>query len=132
MLVGHGFAGLECQPQEASFAPVKLSRPQVSNATESDCADEDSPSSDLGEEIVLDAELLAKIKSRLADKIELSSRYKTLFFGLKLDHPRNVAIWHPVLFLMRRAAFFALAILLWEQPLFAVLGFLCLTLATLA
>ena len=34
--------------------------------------------------------------------IERPRRFKTLYLGLKLNHPRNVAIMHPLMFTIRR------------------------------
>lgn len=44
-----------------------------------------------------------------ADLIKKSPRVKTLFYGLRLNHPRNVAVLHPLMYTLRRI-FFALAI----------------------
>lgn len=37
--------------------------------------------------------------------IPVPNRYKTLFLGLKLNHPKNATIVHPILFLVRRLIF---------------------------
>ena len=34
--------------------------------------------------------------------IEKPKRFKTLYYGLKLNHPRNVALIHPLIFTLRR------------------------------
>lgn len=38
----------------------------------------------------------------MEDFVKVPFRYKTLFDGLKLNHSRNVAVVHPIVFLMRR------------------------------
>ena len=45
------------------------------------------------------------------DLVDVPPRYKTLYLGLKLNHPRNVAVVHPIMFLFRRI-FYALSIVL--------------------
>ena len=32
----------------------------------------------------------------------MPNRYKTLFLGLKLNHPKNATVIHPICFLLRR------------------------------
>ena len=39
----------------------------------------------------------------------MPARYKTLYYGLKMNHARNVAIVHPIMFTFRRL-FYALSI----------------------
>ena len=77
--------------------------------------------------VVLDAELIAHIKSKMADKIVISRYYKTLFYGLKLDHPMKVALVHPLFFILRRILFVAALAYFVTQPMFAVLVFLSTT-----
>jgi len=48
------------------------------------------------DEIVLDGVLLAKLLSKLEDKVTVSRHYRTLFNGFKLNTPRKVAIVHPL------------------------------------
>ena len=45
------------------------------------------------------------------DLVNQPIRHKTLYYGLKLNHPRNVAIVHPLMFTLRRV-FYALSIVL--------------------
>ena len=51
-----------------------------------------------------------KARVRLVDSVKVNSSYKTLFYGLKMNHPHNVALIHPVAFVLRRILF-ALVIL---------------------
>jgi len=37
--------------------------------------------------------------------IPVPNRYKTLFLGLKLNHPKNATVVHPISFLLRRVIF---------------------------
>ena len=84
------------------------------------------------QEIVLDAALIARIKSKLEGTIVVSDRYSTFFTGLKRNHPRNVAVVNPLFFMLRRIIFVISVIYFIDQPIFSVITFLCLTLAMLA
>ena len=44
----------------------------------------------------------AACRVQLATKSNDPRGYRTLFYGLKKNHPHNVAIVHPLLFLIRR------------------------------
>ena len=55
-----------------------------------------------------------------SDLIEKPYRYKTLYYGLKLNHPRNVAIIHPLMFTIRRIVYALSIVLLAKYPLFGV------------
>ena len=44
-------------------------------------------------------------KLLVEDTVKVPYRYKTLFDGLKRNHERNVAVVHPLLFLLRRIIF---------------------------
>lgn len=46
----------------------------------------------------------------LEDLVVVSQAFQTLFTGLKLGHPENVAVVHPLVFLLRRA-FYACGII---------------------
>ena len=86
---------------------------------------------ELDESIMQDYRLIAKLKAKLGSQIELSSRYKTLFYGLKRNHPRNVALVHPFAFLLRRIIFVTSLLYFFQQPVFSVLLFMSLTLSML-
>ena len=66
------------------------------------------------------------------DLVNQPRRHKTLYYGLKLNHPRNVAIVHPLMFTLRRV-FYALSIVLIATlPLLGVWIMLAGTLVMLA
>lgn len=44
----------------------------------------------------------ARIRLKLIDEVKVSPGYKTLFYGLKWNHAHNVALFHPLLFILRR------------------------------
>ena len=52
-----------------------------------------------------------------ADLIEKPTRYKTLYYGLKLNHVRNVAIVHPLMFTLRRICYALTIVLIPNWPL---------------
>ena len=52
-----------------------------------------------------------------ADLIEKPTRYKTLYYGLKLNHVRNVAIVHPLMFTLRRVLYALTIVLMPNWPL---------------
>ena len=55
--------------------------------------------------------------------------YKTLFYGLKRNHEHNVAVLHPILFIMRRVIYSLVIIfMIGESVMF---GALILILSTL-
>ena len=53
--------------------------------------------------------MIAKIKSTLDAKVGVSPHYRTLFTGLKVNHPRKVGLVHPLAFFAYRIAFLAIA-----------------------
>lgn len=55
-----------------------------------------------------------------ASLIKKSQRYKTLFYGLRLNHPRNVALVFPVLDTMRRLIYALSIVFLADVPLVGV------------
>ena len=68
---------------------------------------------------------------KLADSVKQPPRYKTLYYGLKMNHPRNVAAVHPLMFLLRRVVF-AIAIVFMDQmPVWGILIFMSMTLIML-
>ena len=44
----------------------------------------------------------AKLRVEIESRVQQSLKYKTLHFGLKMNHERNVAAVHPLMFLLRR------------------------------
>ena len=61
------------------------------------------------------------------------SRYSVLWYGLKKNHPRNVALVHPIVIFLTRRLLFALLIVAFAKFLFtSVLGFMAMSLGVLA
>ena len=52
--------------------------------------------------------------------IKKPERIKTLYYGLRLNHPRNVALLHPVMFTIRRLVYALSIVTLSNYPLFGV------------
>lgn len=69
-----------------------------------------------GEKVTLEAHIPATAREIVAgeDLIRKPVRFRTLYLGLKLNHPSNVAIVHPMMFTLRRIAY-ALAIVLLQN-----------------
>ena len=63
-----------------------------------------------------------------AELIKKSDRSMTLYYGLRLNHPRNVALIHPIMFVVRRIVY-ALSIVLLEN--YTLYGVWILMLGTL-
>lgn len=59
-------------------------------------------------------------------------RFKTLYYGLKRNHPRNVAVVHPLMFMLRRIIFALLIVHMDTVHTWGVLIFMSCTLAMLA
>ena len=46
--------------------------------------------------------------------MEVNSRYKTVFYGLRKNHPHNAALVHPMTFLLRRIAYAAIIVFMFD------------------
>ena len=58
-----------------------------------------------------DKDLLeARKRLILADSVAISPHFQTLFNGLKLNHPENVAMVHPLFFMLRRVLYAAVIV----------------------
>ena len=66
------------------------------------------------------------------DLIEKPIRYKTLYYGLKLNHARNVAVVHPLMYTLRRVIYALTIVLIATLPLIGVWIMLASTLIMLA
>lgn len=66
------------------------------------------------------------------DLVKKPIRHKTLYYGLKLNHARNVAIVHPVMFTLRRIIYALCIVLIATLPLLGVWIMLVGTLVMLA
>ncbi len=73
----------------------------------------------------------AKILIELADSVREPERYKTLYYGLKRNHPRNVAVMHPLMFMMRRIIYALTIVFMDEIPIWGVFIFMGYTLLML-
>lgn len=47
----------------------------------------------------------AYMRVALESEVAVNPRFKTLFYGLKKNHPRHVAVVYPIMFLLRRVLF---------------------------
>ena len=56
----------------------------------------------------------------------LRPSYRTLFYGLKRNHPHNVAIVHPIVFILRRILFAVIIVFLATNFLSVLFGCLML------
>ena len=75
---------------------------------------------------------MARTRLQLADSVRQPARYKTLYYGLKLNHERNVAVVHPLMFMLRRIAYALLIVFMDQINIFNVLLFMLLTMVMLA
>ena len=73
----------------------------------------------------------AKLAIELADSVQEPERIKTLYYGLKRNHPRNVAVIHPLMFVVRRIVYAAMIVGMDQVPLFATHVFMFMTLVML-
>ena len=57
----------------------------------------------------------------------MNTRYKTLYYGLKRNHPHMAAITHPLIFLVRRVIYAAIVLFMINTPIvgIALLAFIC-------
>lgn len=55
----------------------------------------------------------------LQSTIKICVRFKTLFYGLRLNHPHSAHIVHPLVFLVRRVIYSAIVIFMLTIPLIA-------------
>ena len=47
----------------------------------------------------------ARLRIKLEDRVRLNPVFRTLFYGLKRNHPHNGAVIHPLAYLIRRILF---------------------------
>jgi len=62
----------------------------------------------------------AQIRLKLESVSKPSERYRTLFYGLKRNHPHSAAVMHPLMFLLRRIVYSAIVIYFVGLPCIAV------------
>ena len=75
---------------------------------------------------------LAKTNVEIADSVQKPARIRTLYYGLKVNTERNVAVVHPLMFLIRRVIYALVIVFMDEIPLWGVLIFMTCTLIMLA
>lgn len=56
----------------------------------------------------------ARRRLKFEDTVKPSQSHKTLYYGLKMNHERNVAVMHPLMFLLRRVIY-ALVIVFMDE-----------------
>lgn len=59
----------------------------------------------------------ARYRLKFEDTVESNQKFKTLHYGLKPNHERNVAVIHPIMYLLRRIVY-ALVIVFMSQVMF--------------
>ena len=74
----------------------------------------------------------AHIRVKFADRMQTPQQYRTLFYGLKHNHERNVAIIHPLMFLLRRIIYALVIVFLDEVMYYGVFIVMLSCLAMLA
>ena len=68
----------------------------------------------------------------IEDSIKPSQRCKTLYAGLKLNHERNVAVVHPLVFIVRRTMLACLLVYLDNYVILGPFALLWITIIVLA
>ena len=74
-----------------------------------------------GLELARKAQLIveAQVRVTIESQVYLNPRYETVFEGLKKNHPHNVALVHPMSFLLRRIVYAVIIIFLFDLPYIA-------------
>ena len=69
----------------------------------------------------------ARLRLELESLVKVSPRYATLFLGLKRNHPHSAAIVHPLMFLLRRIVYSAIALFCLSVPIVGafILSWIC-------
>ena len=70
------------------------------------------------------------MKLKLQDEVKVNSAYETLFYGLKSNHEHNVAVIHPLFFILRRVLYSVVIIFMVGENV--IFGAMLLLLSTLA
>ena len=74
----------------------------------------------------------ARLRVLLQSQVKCNPRYQTLFYGLKKNHPRQISVLYPVIYLMRRVVYIILILFMTELPFVSVVILLLWCLATLS
>ena len=70
------------------------------------------------------------MRIKLAERVRVSNYYRTLFYGLKLNHEHNVAVVYPMAFVLRRILYAFVIVYMVGQMV--ILGALLLLVSCLA
>ena len=70
----------------------------------------------------------AQIRLKLESLARPSDRYRTLFYGLKRNHPHSAAVVHPLIFLIRRIVYSAIVLFMIKLSMVGayILALICL------
>ena len=70
----------------------------------------------------------AQIRLKLESLARPSDRYRTLFYGLKRNHPHSAAVVHPLIFLIRRIVYSAIVLFMIKLSMIGayILALICL------
>ena len=70
----------------------------------------------------------AQIRIKLESLAKPSERYRTLFYGLKRNHPHSAAVVHPLIFLIRRILYSAIVLFMIQLSMIGayILALVCL------
>ena len=70
----------------------------------------------------------ARLRIRLESLVRPSKRYRTLFYGLKRNHPHSAALVHPLVFLLRRIVYSSIVLFMTQLPMLGayLLALICL------
>ena len=60
---------------------------------------------------------MAKLRMNQEYETKVSERYKTLFFGLRLNHPHNATVVHPMIFILRRITYAAIVLFMFNTSM---------------
>ena len=59
----------------------------------------------------------AKLRVKQEYETKISERYRTLFFGLRLNHPHNATVVHPSIFILRRITYAATVLFMFNTSI---------------
>jgi hypothetical protein len=74
----------------------------------------------------------ARVRLAIEDTVKQHKGYKTLFYGLKQNHERNVAVIHPLMYLLRRVVYALVIVFMDEITVWPVVIVMVSTLIMLA
>ena len=74
----------------------------------------------ISEDKIVELQKEAALRVAISSSCECNPIYKTLFFGLKKNHPKNLALVYPMIYLLRRILFTLLILFGSELPFMSV------------